>query len=93
MTDLTAIDVAICTFRRPQLLETLSSLSDINVPDGYAVRIVIADNDDTPSAQNLVDSFDCPFPITYQHAPARNISIATKCVPRNGDGADPCLHR
>ncbi|MCL3881723.1 glycosyltransferase family 2 protein [Marivita sp. GX14005] len=71
-----AIDICICTFRRPGLADTLASLREIDIPGGTAVRLLIVDNDDTPSAKSLAKGFALPFPVTYIHAPARNISIA-----------------
>jgi len=75
------IEVLICTFRRPQIRQTLESIRAAYVPDGVGVRVIVVDNDDTPSARPAIeDLFDDPsFPLKYVHAPGRNISIA-----RNG---------
>lgn len=72
-----SVDICICTFRRPFLAETLASLAAL-VVDGVDLRVIIADNDTAPSAQNLVDTArqGLPFPITYVHAPSANICIA-----------------
>lgn len=70
------IDIAICTFRRDHITETLQSLCRVRVPDGLRFRVIVVDNDDTPSAQERVVGEDWPFPVTYLHAPGRNISIA-----------------
>lgn len=72
------IDIAVCTYRRPELERTLRSLAGISVPQDCSVRIIVADNDVTPSALALVDSLraEVPFPIDYVHCPASNISIA-----------------
>ncbi|RYE09999.1 MAG: glycosyltransferase family 2 protein [Hyphomicrobiales bacterium] len=77
MTAIARLDVCVCTFRRPYLAETLKSLAALEV-DGLTVRIVIADNDDTPSAAALVDALRpaLPFAVHYVHGPARNISVA-----------------
>lgn len=74
----TLIDIAVCTYRRPELERTLRSLASLAVPEGSAVRIVVADNDTVPSAAGLVDGLrtQIPFPIDYVHCPASNISIA-----------------
>ncbi|MDG4894281.1 MAG: glycosyltransferase family 2 protein [Mesorhizobium sp.] len=73
-----SIDVCICTFRRPELADTLRSVAALEKPEGSEVGIVIADNDDEPSAQKLVKALaeDLKLPVRYRHAPARNISIA-----------------
>ena len=76
MTDVADVDIAVCTFRRAHITDTLQSIGDITPPQGYSVRIIVVDNDDTPSAQDRVNACELPFPITYVHAPGRNISIA-----------------
>lgn len=73
-----SIDIGVCTFRRPELADTLRSLGAMDMPEGYDVRIIVADNDDTPSACDLVAALsrELPLPLIYRHCPARNISIA-----------------
>ncbi|MBZ9773656.1 glycosyltransferase [Mesorhizobium sp. CO1-1-8] len=73
-----SIDIGVCTFRRPELADTLRSLDAMEMPAGFDVRIVVADNDDTPTARDMVAALsrELTVPIHYQHAPARNISIA-----------------
>lgn len=70
------IDVCICTFRRSSLIKTLSSLDRQSGAPSF--RVVIADNDHTPSAMEMVESARrrSGMDIHYVHAPARNISIA-----------------
>ena len=72
------IDVCICTFRRPNLARTLHSISLQKAPANCRIHLIIADNDEIPSAQTLVETIagGFPYPIHYIHAPARNISIA-----------------
>jgi succinoglycan biosynthesis protein ExoM len=72
------VDICVCTFRRPYLGETLRSLDRLRVPAGVAVSIIVADNDETPSAEQLIEGVrgTVRFPIRYRHAPARNISLA-----------------
>lgn len=73
------VDICICTFQRPGLLiEALTSLAALRWPSGVKGRVLVIDNDDTPSAQFVVKDFaECsPVPISYHHAPGRNISIA-----------------
>lgn len=73
-----SIDIGVCTFRRPELADTLRSLDAIEMPAGFDIRIIVADNDDTPTARDLVAALsrELTVPIHYRHAPARNISIA-----------------
>jgi succinoglycan biosynthesis protein ExoM len=72
------VDVGVCTFRRPAVVETLASLSRQALPDGCALRVVVADNDETPSAEPAVRAAAerLRLDLAYVHAPARNISIA-----------------
>lgn len=72
-----ATDILICTFRRPHLAETLRSLFALDPVPG-PLRIIVADNDETPSAEALVAGMaeGAPMKVVYCHAPARNISIA-----------------
>ena len=50
----TLVDLCVCTYRRPYLEETLRSLAMLDMPAGVAARIVVADNDITDSARQLV---------------------------------------
>lgn len=72
------VDVLVCTFRRPSLAATLRSVAAQALPDGTALRIVVADNDATPSSRGAVEAVaqTLPVPVLYRHAPERNISIA-----------------
>jgi succinoglycan biosynthesis protein ExoM len=72
------IEICVCTFKRPSLEATLRSLGAQVPPADTSLRIIIADNDDTPSARELVMrvASELPFPVVYIHAPSRNISIA-----------------
>ena len=73
-----SIDICVCTFRRPELANTLRSLAALEKPEGVDVGVVIADNDDQPTAEPLVRELtgELGLRVTYRHAPARNISIA-----------------
>lgn len=74
----TAVDICVCTFRRPHLADTLRSLARLDLPPGWSMRVIVADNDETPSARALVEQVEkeTERPVLYMHAPARNISIA-----------------
>lgn len=82
------VDVCVCTFRRAELADTLRSLAGLEVPGGWAVRIIVADNDATPSARELVARIAprIPFPIVYVHCPSANISIARNACLDAGAG-------
>lgn len=72
------IDICVCTFRRPQLADTIRSLAALNAPKGYTLGILVADNDDEPSARLLVTRLaeTLGLHMRYVHCPARNISLA-----------------
>jgi succinoglycan biosynthesis protein ExoM len=73
-----SVDVCVCTFRRPELADTLRSVAALDVPSGFDIRVIVADNDDGPTAELLVATLaeTLKLPISYRHCPARNISIA-----------------
>ena len=72
------IDVLLSTFRRPEVQQTLRSLDVLDLPKGVDLRIVVCDNDDSPSAQTVVKETAAAMTrsVLYYHAPARNISVA-----------------
>jgi succinoglycan biosynthesis protein ExoM len=72
-----SVDICICTFRRPHLSDTLRSIAAID-PAGARIRVLVADNDDTPTAGAIVEAqrADFPFPLLHIHAPRANISLA-----------------
>jgi succinoglycan biosynthesis protein ExoM len=72
------VDVCICTYRRASLADTLRSIAAQQLPSGLNVRVIVADNDDAPSARPIVDRARAEFGLDcrYLEAPARNISIA-----------------
>ena len=74
----TSVDVCVCTYRRPQLAETLRSLAAQRGLGTVAVRVVVADNDAAPSARSLAveTAAALGLELAYLHAPAHNISVA-----------------
>src|SRR6516165_9715105 len=72
------IDICICTFRRPHVAETLRSLSRLALGPDCSINVIVADNDDAPSARVIVEKTarGCGLPVRYIHAPAHNISVA-----------------
>lgn len=81
------IDIGVCTFRRRSLEDTLLSLGALEVPPGLRIRVVVADNDDKPSARTCVERVRAAIAheVVYLHAPARNISIARNACLECGD--------
>ncbi|MCW5710831.1 glycosyltransferase family 2 protein [Shinella sp.] len=72
------IDIAVCTFRRAALGDTLASLAALTVPAGVALRVIVADNDVQPSARPCAEAArkNLPMALAYVHCPAGNISLA-----------------
>lgn len=73
------IDVCVCTFRRPVLLRRLLNELTVQRTDGlFDFSIIIADNDQGRSAENVVA--ECrtrsAVPISYCVEPAQNIAMA-----------------
>ncbi len=72
------VDVCLCTFRRPQVADLIASLAGQVLPQGWRMRVIVADNDETPSASETVARALTTHRLEglYLHVPARNISVA-----------------
>ncbi len=83
-----SVDVGICTFRRPELADTLHSLFAQKIPGNTHVRLIVADNDENPSASVIVEALrpQSPFELTYVHCPKSNISLARNACIAASDG-------
>jgi succinoglycan biosynthesis protein ExoM len=59
-------------------VDTLRSLAEQDAPSDLPFRVIVADNDEAPSARQLVEDAGRRFnlDLLYLHAPARNISTA-----------------
>ena len=82
------IDICVCTYRRPSVVDTLASLDRQILPDGVTARIIVIDNDTEPTARDTVQSLakTLTLPLLYVHAPANNISIARNAALNAADG-------
>ena len=68
--------IAICTYRRPQLLpQTLSSLAQLDRPDAEW-QVVVVDNDCDDAIRNIVNNFAGQLPIRYEQEPQIGIARA-----------------
>ncbi|ESQ81580.1 hypothetical protein AEAC466_21110 [Asticcacaulis sp. AC466] len=78
MTDDVHVSICVCTYRREHVLVTLTSLSTLEIKDGWRMRIIVADNDVRPTAQATISDHAAGLNLnlTYLHAPAHNISVA-----------------
>lgn len=81
------IDIAVCTFRRAAISETLASLARLIVPPNVHIGIIVADNDVEPSARARVETAKArlAMDVRYVHCPAGNISIARNACLDNSD--------
>lgn len=72
------IDVCICTYERPEIVETLTALFHQADLAPARFRVIVADNSRTGSARELIERAAAVFgfDLAYVHAPAANISIA-----------------
>lgn len=76
------VDVGICTYRRASLSRAIQSLGELDHRGSVRVRLIVADNDDAPSARTLAEeaAAKANLELVFVHAPARNISIARNAV-------------
>lgn len=73
------IDVCICTYRRPRMLQRLlEALCDLETGGLFTYAIVVADNDRLESSRPLVCAFaaGCRVPVSYCVEPRQNIALA-----------------
>lgn len=73
-----ALTICVCTYRRPELRDTLASIAAQQLPEGLDVEIVVVDNDASPDRQNEITTWFRALGLDgrYIHAPKQNISIA-----------------
>jgi succinoglycan biosynthesis protein ExoM len=76
-----AIDVCICTYRRPAIAETLKAIAAQDARETISLRVIVADNAPNTEAQSSICAVaqSLGLKLVYVHAPEKNISIA-----RNG---------
>jgi succinoglycan biosynthesis protein ExoM len=72
------VDVCICSYRRPQIVDTLAALSRQTGIERLDLRLVVADNSPAGEIRQIVRGAAEKFGLElhYVHAPANNISIA-----------------
>ena len=81
------ISVAVCTFRRDSVADTLQSIAASRARDACR-EIIVVDNDDDRSAEARIvkAASDCGLIVRYLHAPSRNISIARNAALTSAKG-------
>jgi succinoglycan biosynthesis protein ExoM len=72
------VDICICTYKRPSLIETLAAVAAQTDLSDVRYRVIIADNAADPSARaQIVEAGDkLGLDLLYVHAPKQNISVA-----------------
>ena len=83
------ISVCVCTYMRPHLLERLlKELVRQETGGRFTYSIVVADNDESMSAEATVEEFrqSSEIPIIYCVEPRRNIALARNKVVSNAEG-------
>jgi len=83
------ISVCICTYKRPQFLRRLlEELAGQDTGGLFTYSIVVADNDESRSAQEVLAEFaaDRRLSITYCVEPKQNISLARNAAVANAKG-------
>lgn len=83
------ISVCVCTYKRPVLLKRLLVELDRQQTGGlFTFSIVVADNDETKSAEVTISEFrlSSAVPVKYCVEPRRNIALARNKVVENADG-------
>ena len=75
---LDAVDICICTHRRESVVQTLESLARLQGLGPRRRRVIVVDNDETPSSEARVreTAARAGLPLLYRHAPAHNIALA-----------------
>jgi len=76
--DRLAIDVCVCTYRRPAIAETLKAIAAQDVRQSITLRVVVADNAPDVDARASICAMaeTLGLDLVYVHAPQKNISIA-----------------
>jgi succinoglycan biosynthesis protein ExoM len=83
------ISVCICTFKRPSLLNfLLSKLEQQQTEELFSYSIVVVDNDNRKSAQDVVQSFQrrSSLDVSYYVESEQNIALARNKAVENAEG-------
>jgi glycosyltransferase involved in cell wall biosynthesis len=83
------ISVCVCTYKRPHLLKRLfEGLADQSTDGLFTYSIVVADNDESRSAEAEVSKLAAQSPIAIRYCvePRQNIALARNKAIENADG-------
>ena len=72
------VDICICSYKRPEIVETLKAVEAQAGTSLAGVRVIVADNTSEGRMKDAIAGLARQFtlPLVYLHAPANNISIA-----------------
>lgn len=71
------VSICVATCRRPEgLARLLASLSQLRLPEGLRVELIVVDNDPDGSAAAILDGFEGPLELRCFVEPRRNIAHA-----------------
>ncbi|WP_298445074.1 glycosyltransferase family 2 protein [uncultured Ferrimonas sp.] len=84
----TRVCVCLCTFKRPQLIDTLNSIDAQQLPENVTLTLSIADNDAAGSGRAIVEQFrqQSDMEVHYEIQPEKNISCARNTTVKNAQG-------
>ncbi len=86
--DVPAVDICICTYRRPTVVDALRAVASLEGRNELRARVVVVDNAEQPEARAVVIAAarELGLNLEYVHAPASNISIARNACLEAGRG-------
>lgn len=79
--------MCICTFRRNSIIGAVLSVANQKHVANRLAKIAVIDNDDTDALRNDIEALAArlSIPLSYVHAPAKNISIARNAALESTD--------
>lgn len=83
------VSVGLCTYKRPQVVQTLESLFNQKVTPAFSfTEIIVVDNDVEQSAQTLIQTLQVPAHINliYVSEPEKNIAGARNQILKHASG-------
>lgn len=88
------VSIAMCTYKRPQMVETLDSIIAMTIPQNVTLEIVVVDNDPEQSGRAQIERFSRlakDIPVIYFSEPRKNISHARNACLDHSSGDWICF--
>jgi len=73
---MTHVTIAIASCGRSSLADTLASLDEQTVPEGWAVNVVVADDSRDRSAARIVSRMQMDLPVNVVNVASGNVAMA-----------------